>query len=122
MSDFESKIKELNLTAPRVTPEHIESVIHSCHYFTAAEGVSGRAVALGQATSTKDAGNNPLKLLTFCVLVLDNGYTVVGKSACASPENFNSELGEQIALKDAKAQIWNLEGYLLKQRLHNEGK
>lgn len=56
--------------------------------------------------------------LTICVLTLVNGFTVVGKSACASPENYNKEIGEKVAFDDAFRQIWPLEGYLLKQELY----
>lgn len=56
--------------------------------------------------------------LTFCVLVLRNGFTVTGESACASPENFDDEIGRKIARQNAVAKIWPLEGYLLKTRLH----
>ncbi len=59
-----------------------------------------------------------LGLLTFCVLVLQNGFTVTGESACASPENFDAEVGRKIARQNAVQKIWPLEGYLLKQRLH----
>ncbi|WP_228029098.1 Gp49 family protein, partial [Leptospira borgpetersenii] len=59
-----------------------------------------------------------LKLLTFCVLVLKNGFTVTGESACASPENFDEEIGRKISRQNAVNKIWLLEGYLLKQRLH----
>ncbi|EHK3106390.1 hypothetical protein J3858_004443, partial [Salmonella enterica subsp. enterica serovar Irumu] len=52
------------------------------------------------------------------VLVLENGYTVTGESACASPENFDPEIGRKIARQNAIAKIWPLEGYLLKQQLH----
>ena len=58
-----------------------------------------------------------LDLLTFCVLVLKNGFTVTGESACASKENFNEEIGRKIARQNAVAKIWALEGYLLKERL-----
>lgn len=56
-------------------------------------------------------------VLTICILTLENGFKVFGKSACAHPENFDKELGEAVAFEDAKSQIWELEGYLLKQRL-----
>ena len=60
--------------------------------------------------------------LTICVLTMENGFTVVGKSACAHPENFNKELGEKIAYDDAFKQVWGFEGYLLREALHMEGK
>lgn len=58
--------------------------------------------------------------MTFCVLVLRNGYTVTGESACASPENFNAEIGRKIAKDNARNKIWGLEGYLLRQKLHDD--
>ena len=60
-----------------------------------------------------------LKLLTFCVLVLKNGFTVTGESACASPENFDTELGRKIARQNAISKVWPLMGYALKERLTN---
>jgi hypothetical protein len=60
-----------------------------------------------------------LSLLTFCVLVLRNGFTVTGESACASPENFDAEIGRKIARQNAEQKIWPLMGYALKQELHN---
>jgi hypothetical protein len=58
-----------------------------------------------------------LGLLTFCVLVLKNGFTVTGESACASPENFDAELGRKIARQSAIAKVWPLMGYALKEKL-----
>ena len=55
-----------------------------------------------------------LKLLTFCVLVLRNGFTITGESACASPENFDAELGKKIARANAINKVWPLMGYALK--------
>jgi hypothetical protein len=61
--------------------------------------------------------NSPLHLLTFCVLVLKNGFTVTGESACASPENFDAEIGRRIARANAVNKIWPLLGYELKTKL-----
>ena len=58
-----------------------------------------------------------LRLLTFCVIVLRNGFTVTGESACASPENFDAALGCKIARQNAVQKIWPLMGYTLKERL-----
>ncbi|CAB4134980.1 Phage protein (N4 Gp49/phage Sf6 gene 66) family [uncultured Caudovirales phage] len=58
-----------------------------------------------------------LGLLTFCVLVLRNGFTVTGESACASPENFDEEIGRKIARRNAEAKIWELMGYELRTKL-----
>ena len=118
-SAIEREIKQKGLTAPRVTPADIEANIASEHYFTAAEGVVGGFVAAGgppEVAPTADM-KDALNLLTFCVLVLRNGFTVTGESACASPENFDAELGRKIARANAVNKIWPLMGYALKERL-----
>ena len=103
-------------TAPRVTPDDIEDNIASEHYFTAGNGVCADYAA---ATGTTHPGPYPesLDLLTFCVLVLKNGFTVTGESACASPENFNAQIGRDIARQNAVAKVWPLMGYALKEQL-----
>lgn len=63
----------------------------------------------------------PSTTLTICILTLSNGFSVRGESACVDPANFNREKGEQYAYEDAFSKIWALEGYLLKQRLHELG-
>lgn len=94
---IEKEIIEKGLTAPRVTPERLEQVIASEQYHVF-----------------------PGTTFTACLLTLENGYTVIGESACASPENFNAELGRKIARSNAVNKIWQLEGYLLKQTLHDK--
>jgi hypothetical protein len=93
-AELEKEINEKGLNAPRVTNDHIESVIveEDYHVFE---------------------GSN----LTVCCLTLSNGFTVTGESACASPENFDAEIGRKIAKRNARDKVWPLEGYLLKQRL-----
>lgn len=114
---IEHEIQAKKLTAPRVTPQRIEEVIAGEYYFTAADGVAGSP---HQAHEARGKDWDALKLLTFCVLVLKNGFTVTGESACASPENFDAAIGCKIARQNAVANIWKLEGYLLKQQLHND--
>lgn len=81
--------------APRVTPDRIKAVIVGEQF--------------ARLTHT----------LTVCVLTLANGFTVTGESACASPENYDQGIGEHFAREDAKRKIWPLEGYLLRQKLHD---
>lgn len=57
--------------------------------------------------------------LTICVLTLENGFTVTGTAACADPRNFDPAIGERVAYDDAVRQVWPLEGYLLRERLHS---
>ena len=111
--DLEKEIQAKGLTAPRVTPADIEANITSAFYFTAAEGVEG---ASGHLPNSVRAGT-ALSLLTFCVLVLRNGFIVTGESACASPENFDAEIGRKIARQNAVAKIWLLMGYELRSKL-----
>lgn len=117
---IEQDIQAKGLNAPRVTPAAIEDEIVSQHFFTAQEGDYGayRAnndVYVGDMPS--DASAKALPLLTFCVLVLRNGFTVTGESACASPENFDAELGRKIARQNAVAKIWPLLGFRLRDKL-----
>jgi len=112
-SAIEQEIKAKGLTAPRVTPNDLTENIVSVHYFTATEALVGQ-----ERGPEWQATPSVLDLLTFCVLVLRNGFTVTGESACASPENFDAEVGRKIALENAKQKIWPLMGYALKQQLH----
>lgn len=119
--DIEQEIQAKGLTAPRVTPQHIESLIVSEHCFTAYDGIGGEgAQATYKSPFDLSESQDALKLLTFCVLVLRNGFTVTGESACASPKNFDAEIGRKIARENAVNKIWMLEGYLLKQKLSEQ--
>jgi hypothetical protein len=107
---------------PRVTIKDIEENIVSEHYFSAAQG---DAKAMEDAAFVNGSLNgkpmravpDALKLLTFCVLVLRNGFTVTGKSACASPENFDAGIGRNMARENAINKIWPLMGYELRSKL-----
>jgi len=114
-TEIEQEIQAKGLTAPRITPADIEANIASEHFFTAAEG--NNASSLPPEVQPPAPSNHPLNLLTFCVLVLKNGFTVTGESACASPENFDPEIGRKIARQNAVAKIWPLMGYELRSKL-----
>ena len=94
---IEQVIQEKGLEAPRITPGMIQKAIASEQYHIF-----------------------PDTTVTVCCLTLVNGFNVIGKSACASVDNFDEELGRQIAWEDAERKIWELEGYLLKQQLFIE--
>ena len=53
----------------------------------------------------------------MCCLTLKNGFTVTGESACASPENFNAEIGQKIARSNAREKLWPLLGFRLRDQL-----
>ena len=91
---IEKEINDKGLNAPRLTPDLIDSKIIDEDYHVFKK-----------------------TCLTVCCLTLENGFTVIGESACASPENFNAELGQKIAREKARNKIWELEGYLLRQKL-----
>lgn len=124
MSDqeIEQEIQQKGLTAPRVTPGDIAANVVDERYFTAWEGAQlaywGDSDPKNPKTLAGEPDKHgPLSLLTFCVLVLRNGFTVTGESACASPENFDAELGRKIARENALSKVWPLMGYALKERL-----
>lgn len=91
---LEQEIQDKGIIAPRLTPKLIDECIIDEEYFVF-----------------------PKSCMTVCCLTLQNGFNVVGESACASPENFNAEIGQKIARSNARDKIWALEGYLLKQHL-----
>lgn len=95
--DFESRLLEKGLNAPRLHPDEIDAVIVQEQYY--------------QFPDTQ---------MIVCCLKLRNGFCSVGESACASPENFDAEIGRQAAYKKARNKIWELEGYLLRQWLWNQ--
>ena len=59
----------------------------------------------------------PGTCLTVCALTLRNGFTVTGESACASPENFDAEIGRTIARASAREKLWPLLGFRLRDHL-----
>lgn len=97
--EIEQEIQKKGLNAPRLTPDLIDSKIKCVEFH------------VFQSTC-----------LTVCCMTLENGFTVTGESACASPENFDEQIGQKIARENARNKIWQLEGYLLKQRLHEGAK
>ena len=92
--EIEQKIQDKGLAAPRLTPADIESVIVDEMYH------------IFDGTTTM-----------VCCLVLKYGYTVTGESACISVDNFDEEIGKNVARTNAVNKIWMLEGYLLKDKL-----
>jgi hypothetical protein len=98
---------DVQKTPHRVTLEAMNEKVSGEYFCTAYEAV--------------DANNMPaldaLKYLTLCIIVMKNGYTLVGKSAPADPGNFNAELGKKFAREDAIRQLWPLEGYALREKL-----
>lgn len=88
--EVEKQLQEKGLNGPRLTPDLIEKRIADVDYYVF-----------------------PKTQLTVCCITLKNGFTVTGESACATPENFDKEIGEQIAFRNAKDKIWSLEAYYI---------
>lgn len=116
---IEQEIQAKGLNAPRIRPADIEANIDGTYYFTASQGVQAALAEQDEITRMCGA-HGELNLLTFCVLRLKNGFTVTGESACASPENFDAEIGRKIARDNAIQKIWPLMGYELKERLRQQ--
>ncbi|WP_349016780.1 Gp49 family protein [Pseudomonas sp. PS01300] len=116
---IEQQIQAKGLNAPRIKPDDIKANILSELYFTAFDGITGYYVNDGREIhpTARDELPKTLGLLTFCVLTLRNGFTVTGESACASPENFDPEIGRRIARENAIAKVWPLMGYELRSKL-----
>ena len=104
------------MNIPSVNQVDVEENIIAEYFFTAEQG----AHQFNQDEGIVLATHASLNLLTFCVLVLKNGFTITGESACVSPENFNTLLGQRFAREAAVEKIWLLMGYALKERIFNE--
>ena len=91
---LEATIFAKGLTAPRLTPEDIDNAIV---YKTFTTLPSGKVMV--------------------CELTLRNGFTVRGEAAVVSKANFNEEVGQLISYENARNKIWELEGYLLQERI-----
>lgn len=102
MSVTEQELKAISV-APRVSAEDVENNIAATYYLNGEAAIN----ALGNFS------NEHVKCLTICILVTVSGFTIVGKSACARPENYNAEIGQRLAREDAVRQLWGFMGYHL---------
>jgi hypothetical protein len=91
---IEKEIQAKGLNAPRLNPQMIDDTIKSEAYYVF-----------------------PGTTMTVCMLVLHNGFSVIGESAAAAPENFDEAIGRKISRDNARNKIWALEGYLLRSKL-----
>ena len=94
-------------TGPRITKEELEANVAGYSIFNVHEALTALGVPALEAT----------KLLTIAVVTTNNGFTVVGESACAWPANYDKDIGERLALGDAKNKLWALMGYELKSKV-----
>lgn len=96
--------------ALRVSLADIESAIGEVYHLT-----GDRALA-NMDVPARPPGH-ALERLSICLLVMRNGFTIIGKSAPASAENFNADLGRKLAYEDAVRQLWPLMGFALPDKL-----
>ncbi|MCG7945844.1 MAG: Gp49 family protein [Candidatus Thiodiazotropha taylori] len=95
-----------------MTDEQLEKAIEDQpHEKVTKEGIDAR-IADVSYTVLQDS------TVTICNIVLDNGFSVRGESACVDPRNFNMQVGREIAYRDAFNKLWQLEGYLLVERIY----
>jgi hypothetical protein len=105
--------------APRVTLADIEGAIAARFDFTG-DKLGGHSTLYAGDVEVP-AVISSLSVLSVCILVMRNGFTIVGKSAPASRENFNAEFGRKLAYEDCIRQLWPLMGFALRDRLHAAG-
>jgi len=100
-----------------VSKESIEAKIKSVYYFNGADAVKS-ALVNPSALPTDDLAN--LSLTTHCIIILENGFKIEGVSACVDPAIYDEQKGRQYAYENAFDKIWEMEGYLLRQALHEQ--
>lgn len=93
MTDNELELALEASPAERVTPEYMKSRIASVEYQLW-----------------------PNSTFTQCRITLDNGYSVMGESACVNPANYRQDIGEKIAHDNAFNKLWPLFGFLLAEK------
>lgn len=115
---IEQEIQARGLTTGRrITPDDVKANIVDEVYFTAEQGYEGAMRAVNPHDPLRH-GYGLLAHITICVLVLRNGFTVVGvNQGPASPENFDPEMGREMARRKAVDQVWPLMGYELRTEL-----
>lgn len=63
------------------------------------------------------------QILRWAVLTAKNGFAVTGRpSVAVCPENDNADIGEAIAIENAKHELWPLMGYALRSKINEEQK
>lgn len=108
-----------NIDSPRTDDDAIEQAI-------VAKGLTGPRItkeAFGAnivATEIVKHVSKSGQILRWAVLTTKNGFAVTGNpSASVDPGNDDAEIGESIAIANAKQALWPLMGYELAQRLHD---
>ena len=102
----EAKAVVATKTAPRVTEEGIRAKIASVDYL--------------MPEIVNDHASDDMT--TICKVRMKNGFVFIAHSTPASKANFDAEVGKRYAYDNAFKQIWTHEGYLLRERLTEDGR
>ena len=94
--EVEVAIAAKGLAAPRITPEQVDAEIKCTQYWRV-----------------------PNSTATICALTMQNNFVLIGKSASVSMKNFDEEIGKNLALANAREQIWSFLGYSLRDKLYS---
>lgn len=95
IQQLEKELKDAGVKFPRITPDKVKSVIHNVTYTVLPSGKT-----------------------LICEVTLVNGFTVIGKASVVSKENFIEEIGRKVSFERAVQSIYELEGYILAERLY----
>lgn len=96
----------------KVTIEQIEARIKQKYFFNLGAAINS------QCPDATTADIKKASLTTVCVLILDNGFVIEGKSACVDFRLYDEMKGQLYAYENAVEKLWELEGYLLKNKLY----
>lgn len=96
----------------KVTEELIESRIIGKYFINLGDAVKNTVGFVEPSHLVR------MQTVTKCVLVLENGFTIVGHSSCVDPANFDEAKGQKYAYDNAISKIWALEGYVLANQMH----
>lgn len=58
---------------------------------------------------------------TIVACKLPNGFVIVESSSCVDPANYDEDMGVDICMKNIEKKLWELEGYLLQNKLYMDG-
>lgn len=97
-TEIEQMLQDKGKTAPRLCPADLDAnIVHT------------------QIVKHVSHGG---QVLRWAVLTTRSGFAVTGRpSVAVSPANDDDEIGEKVAIANAKTELWPLMGYALKERL-----
>lgn len=108
------KVSAANAKAPRISLDYMASLMEKVWYANPIDVFSA-------PTDLTPEQAKRLVTTTICYVLMKNGYIVIGHSTPASPENYNSELGRQLAFEQCQKQLWPILGYELCTKLATYG-